>query len=295
MERTVTQRWSARVESPRFGPGPRANSRVAPRAAKDRFQEISMNPKRWVSWGAALLASSISVTALARTPQDPAPDPATVFAELQAEFQAAQEEFYAPFRAAKSDEEMAKIEIDWSKDPAIAYTAKFLEFATKYEGTEPAAQALLAYMTMQRNDRDAVAKQAKHFVEVYGDAPTALEFARALPMLAWSIGEETIADVSSTLFDRSKNAEVRAFALFARAQSRMTSEPKAARADFDVLLKDFGETEAASRAEGVIFEMEHLQVGMVAPDFETTDQDGKPWKLSDYRGKVVVIDFWGFW
>lgn len=36
-------------------------------------------------------------------------------------------------------------------------------------------------------------------------------------------------------------------------------------------------------------------VGTLAPDFQGTDQDGKKFKLSDYRGKVVVLDFWGDW
>lgn len=254
-----------------------------------------MSPSRWVSWGAALLASTISADAFARTPQDPPPDPATVFAELQAEFQTAQEEFYAPFRAAKSDEEMAKIEVDWSKDPSIAYAAKFLEFATKHEGTEPAAEALLAYMTMERNDREAVRKQAERFVDLYADSPSAERFARSLPMFGWMLGNDAVVKLTTSLFERATNGEVKAHALFARAQSQMSSDMAMARADFDRLLKDFGETEAAASAEGSIFELEHLQIGMVAPDFETTDQDGKPWKLSDYRGKVVVVDFWGFW
>jgi hypothetical protein len=38
-----------------------------------------------------------------------------------------------------------------------------------------------------------------------------------------------------------------------------------------------------------------LIVGCRAPDFEATDVDGVRFKLSDYRGKVVVLDFWGFW
>jgi cytochrome oxidase Cu insertion factor (SCO1/SenC/PrrC family) len=37
------------------------------------------------------------------------------------------------------------------------------------------------------------------------------------------------------------------------------------------------------------------EVGDLAPDFEAKDVEGKPFKLSDYRGKVVVLDFWGFW
>jgi peroxiredoxin len=32
-----------------------------------------------------------------------------------------------------------------------------------------------------------------------------------------------------------------------------------------------------------------------APDFTLTDISGKPLRLSDYRGKVVVLDFWATW
>ena len=34
-------------------------------------------------------------------------------------------------------------------------------------------------------------------------------------------------------------------------------------------------------------------VGQVAPEIDGEDLDGVPIKLSDYRGKVVVLDFWG--
>ena len=36
-------------------------------------------------------------------------------------------------------------------------------------------------------------------------------------------------------------------------------------------------------------------IGKLAQDFTTEDADGVAFKLSDYRGKVVVLDFWGFW
>ena len=51
----------------------------------------------------------------------------------------------------------------------------------------------------------------------------------------------------------------------------------------------------ASRAEGQLFEMDHLQIGDVAPDIVGVDAEGVEFKLSDYRGQVVVVDFWGFW
>ena len=33
----------------------------------------------------------------------------------------------------------------------------------------------------------------------------------------------------------------------------------------------------------------------IAPEFTLKDSNGKPVKLSDYRGKAVVLDFWATW
>lgn len=38
-----------------------------------------------------------------------------------------------------------------------------------------------------------------------------------------------------------------------------------------------------------------LKIGAEAPDIEGPDIDGEVFKLSDYRGKVVMLDFWGDW
>ena len=46
------------------------------------------------------------------------------------------------------------------------------------------------------------------------------------------------------------------------------------------------------QAKAELFEMRHLAVGKEAEDIEAEDQDGKPFKLSDYRGKVVLLYFW---
>ena len=35
-----------------------------------------------------------------------------------------------------------------------------------------------------------------------------------------------------------------------------------------------------------------LAVGDVAPEIEGEDADGKHFKLSDYRGKVILLSFW---
>jgi len=39
----------------------------------------------------------------------------------------------------------------------------------------------------------------------------------------------------------------------------------------------------------------NFMVGGVAPDFEQNTPDGQPMKLSDLRGKVVLVDFWASW
>jgi predicted Zn finger-like uncharacterized protein len=37
------------------------------------------------------------------------------------------------------------------------------------------------------------------------------------------------------------------------------------------------------------------QVNQPAPEIDGEDIDGKKFKLSDYRGKVILLDFWGHW
>ncbi len=41
--------------------------------------------------------------------------------------------------------------------------------------------------------------------------------------------------------------------------------------------------------------VQQIAIGAVAPDFAMTDAAGKPVKLSAYKGKVVVLDFWATW
>lgn len=52
------------------------------------------------------------------------------------------------------------------------------------------------------------------------------------------------------------------------------------------------ESMVRERAVAELFEVRHLSVGKVVPDIEGEDQDGNKFKLSDYRGKVVLLDFW---
>ncbi|MDO8617007.1 MAG: TlpA disulfide reductase family protein [Dehalococcoidia bacterium] len=49
------------------------------------------------------------------------------------------------------------------------------------------------------------------------------------------------------------------------------------------------------RAEGQVTLGVGPAVGLLAPDFEISDFDGRRHRLSDFRGKVVYVNFWGSW
>jgi hypothetical protein len=55
-----------------------------------------------------------------------------------------------------------------------------------------------------------------------------------------------------------------------------------------------GEDTVGQRAQAELFGIRHLSAGKQAPEMAGEDQDGKRFQLSDYRGKVVLLDFWSF-
>jgi len=50
-----------------------------------------------------------------------------------------------------------------------------------------------------------------------------------------------------------------------------------------------------SSAKSQLFALRNLAIGATAPEIEGRDIDGNELKLSDFRGRVVVLDFWGHW
>jgi len=49
------------------------------------------------------------------------------------------------------------------------------------------------------------------------------------------------------------------------------------------------------RARPLLFAMRNLAIGKVVPDIIGNDLDGEKFKLSDYRGKVVMLSYWATW
>jgi len=64
-------------------------------------------------------------------------------------------------------------------------------------------------------------------------------------------------------------------------------------ADVQIPVTYFGSGGAVGdKAKAELFQIRHLAVGKEAPEIDGEDQDGARFKLSDYRGKVILLDFW---
>jgi hypothetical protein len=54
--------------------------------------------------------------------------------------------------------------------------------------------------------------------------------------------------------------------------------------------KEFSGT-LANRAKNELYDLQHLWMGKAAPHIEAVDTEGKDFRLSEYRGQVVVLTF----
>jgi peroxiredoxin len=64
---------------------------------------------------------------------------------------------------------------------------------------------------------------------------------------------------------------------------------------FNKLSPEIKQTNLAKNVIRQILETKRTQVGIQATDFTQNDVNGKPVKLSDFKGKYVLLDFWASW
>lgn len=234
-------------------------------------------------------------------------DPMARLQALQELHRNALAEYYRPYTQAESDEEAAAIVLDPEKHPSKLMLGEFQALAKNAKPSEASAGALVWILRNTANEPQATAaKQALQ--ELVSDYPQSEQLEKAIFALRyakWSLGEESVTNALRNFLKSSPHRRVQAAASFVLA-CVLTESPsqnrQEARQLFDRIAKDYADLQIhedgptfADRAKGFVFEMDNLQIGMVAPDFEAVDQDGRSFKLSDYRGKVVLLDFWGFW
>lgn len=129
--------------------------------------------------------------------------------------------------------------------------------------------------------------------------------------VCWSLGWSGRENDLRQLMAHSAHKIVRAFAAYELAgnlRRQVEANPshrERLAPEIDALLEqivdDYADIEHPSwkrtlgeLAGNEVFERRHLVVGKTAPAIEGVDMEGRPLKLTDYRGKVVLLDFWGF-
>jgi hypothetical protein len=251
--------------------------------------------------GAALLLL-LARPAFAGQKGEPA-TPAQQYRALLKEFQEAQQAWIKSIRAAKTKEEQQKA-IANRPNPA-KFAARFLEFAQK-NAKDPAAVDALVWVTSNTfggpdspHGKATAILMTDHvqsdkigqlcYVMGFRPSPAGEKFLRAVLEKNPHKNVQGVAclALAMQLKNRARGDKAvlkEAEDLFERAADKY--------ADVKV---PFGGT-VGNKAKGQLAEQRGLYaIGKTAPDIEGTDQDGVKFKLSDYRGKVVLIDFWGHW
>ena len=188
---------------------------------------------------------------------------------------------------------------------AKTYAEKFQKLADKHATTPDAVEPLVmvSQLVGRSPDGRAAAEKAKETLL----ANHINDKAFALAVSLWSRDDAMLAK----FVKESESRDVQGIALYfqmSKAKGRELTEKNVAEVKplMQRLTKEFGDVKMAypggvvrgslaDLVDNELFAFENLRIGKVAPEVIGDDLDGVEFKLSDYRGKVVVLDFWGDW
>jgi hypothetical protein len=196
-----------------------------------------------------------------------------------------------------------KIDASAQKSVASEYWPRFQALADKGSGRARLWMALEMQVAFPARDRAMNQKESLKLLDdvatKFADEPWIGDLAKSLTALYITLPEEEVDRIVDVLAEKCHRKDVVAEALYRSASYDKSSKRAGAAARADDLSKrlqkDYADTEYGKKVRGEETRAVGLKIGNVAPDFTTTDADGVSFKLSDYRGKVVVLDFWGFW
>lgn len=184
------------------------------------------------------------------------------------------------------------------------FLPEYEAFAAAHTGTEEGLGAELWLLRMKWYRRaegtmhEEARTLARRLVETYPES----DQLKRIPEFSYLYSAEDFAALCTTLIEVSPHAPVKAECLFQLGRSEMRDDAAAGRKSMERLRADYGELRwrAITYEEIATAYLEphgeaKLAVGEVAPDIDGVGIDGRPMKLSDHRGKVVVLDFWGDW
>lgn len=208
------------------------------------------------------------------------------------------------YQAASKERDFDKVRELRSKVTAPdrdAWAARFLAGAAPFAGTDGAVPFLT--WAARSGSGDVQAKAVEAVTAAHLESPALDEFVESLSWLSRGIGEDKARSLAEAVTEKNPDPVIKANAHYALAMmlraprgESLGEEQQAARDRHLAKVVEIApDSIVAMKVAAPEFERTRLQTGMVAPDIVGRDLDGEEFKLSDYRGKVVVLDFWGDW
>ncbi len=226
------------------------------------------------------------------TVQEPQAD---AFAALSAEYEAA----VAAHQKAISDTDDKTVRSELRKNPPAAqFWPRFEALAATGEGRATLWLAThLREKGAKANERGALAMP--YFEALFQSHSAAEWFHEVISAL---VNEGKIEDVKKIALLRGvvgsgTTPRTQAPAMFALGQLLYGEDATKAegKALLDQVAREHTKTHWGTLARAMFITEKELEVGQPAPDFFGETIDGFSFNLSDYRGKVVLLDFYGFW
>jgi len=226
--------------------------------------------------------------------ESPAPDS---YRSLTAEVSKAQRPLATAYRAAKNEAERQEILDEYNQVPA-KFAGRFLKFA-EANADDPTAYDALVWVVSKDENGKFAEKAISVIVANHLDSP---KMVRTCQQLARSTtpGAKKLLKV---IAESSKNVDAKGHATYALAKAllgRSGKRNERAEALLTTVIEKYadvanGRMSLGKTATRDLFEIQHLSIGCEAPAIKSEDIDGVEFTLADYRGKVVVLDFWGDW
>jgi tetratricopeptide (TPR) repeat protein len=237
---------------------------------------------------------SLFITWTVQPAQSDERSPLEQFNSLTQEYQTAQREFSKIYQEAKTDAEREKA-MEKYPQPAT-YTDRFLALAEKHPQSPVAIDALIWVVQNGRfgsSADKALETLIKDHIQSDKLVPVCQVLAHSDPSKASSVLRK--------ILEANPSREVRGQACLSLGQA-LKNQGNQAEAEkyLEQVVQEYSDLKwyrgtLGDQAKSELFELRNLAIGKVAPEIEGEDLDGNKFKLSDYRGKVVVIDFWGDW
>jgi hypothetical protein len=199
-------------------------------------------------------------------------------------------------------------------EPSRAFVPKFRAYAKKHAGKPEAIPALvwLIHATRtdtQKSEPEPVATWAVRALRRDHAASLALgEVMEDLRNAVDSVSCEHLVPFYELVRKKNPDPEAKAAATFNLAYTLWTGGPgaregteqraaeqKRAGELFHTVVKEYPDSAVAEEAQDFIRQLEHIEVGLRAPEVVGTDANEKEVRLSQFKGRVVVLLFWGFW